>query len=116
MAVELLVRCYDGPGGRRAGDIISAKDVPCTWGAGEGPPTYTIVRVEGANIGQIRLYAARHVLKNPNADPTDPKAERLRSRFRCDLNTLPNFNALENKYTVTATELADNAIDRRTET
>lgn len=107
ISVECLVRKYDGPGGRMAGDIISVKQLPHKgWGREEGPPNYVIIKVTG---GDFKQYEGRHVL----TDEKDPNSPRVRSKYRYDLITLPNYSELSSSVEVQLIQATTNLIDRR---
>jgi len=90
MAIECLVRKYDGSGGRKSGDIISVKPVPNSgWGAGEGPPNYIRVLVNGIDIEDFRPYNVRHC---PTGHFIDGQEVTVRSKFRFNFAILPNYN------------------------
>ena len=88
MAVELLVRMFDGPGGRKKGDILSPKDVPHGgFGKGEGPPDYAVVRIEDRTAKDIQTYTRRHV---PILfDAKNDVLESYRNVFRLNIDALP---------------------------
>lgn len=88
MAVELLVRRFDGPGGRHRGDIVSAKTLPHRgWGKEEGPPNYAIIRIEDKAAKEIESYLKRHVpiLFDAEGNPT----KTYRNAFRINIDVLP---------------------------
>lgn len=107
---ELLVRKYDGPGGRKSGDIISVKELPHNgWGKGEGPPNYVIVRITDVDEKGIEQYIGRHV----PVKESEPHGAKVRSKYRFDLSTLPNYQG--NSVYVTKIQTTSNLIDRRAE-
>lgn len=111
-SVECLVRKYDGPGGRKAGDIVSIKPFPNKgWGKGEGPPNYVIIKVTNIGLGDFEQYKGRHVL----VDENKPDGERIRSKYRFDLTTLPNYSELSSSVAVELFQATTNLIDRRAE-
>lgn len=114
LSVECLVRKYDGPGGRRAGDIITVKRVPHKgWGREEGLPNYVIIKVIGlSSLADFRQYIGRHVL----IDENDTKKETVRSKYRFDLTTLPSYSELSSTVEVQLFQATVNLIDRRAET
>ncbi len=107
MAIECLTRKYDATGGRKSGDIVTVKLVPCVWGAGEGLPNYVIVGITNINKNQFAAYDRRHYEVSPGI--------LLRSLFRFDLPNLPGYTDLIDKVEVTKSVAFDNVIDRRTE-
>jgi hypothetical protein len=110
-SVEILVRTKDGPGGRRKGDIVCVKESPAKWGGKEGPPDYVIVKIPGIKAENFRRYHIRHG-KLRNTDP-DETAERVRSRYRFDLDNMPAAN--EGIITTGSIAAVSNLIDRRAE-
>lgn len=112
ISLECLVRKYDGPGGRRAGDIVSVKQLPNKgWGKGEGLPNYVIIKITDIGLGDFKQYKGRHVL----IDDKDPNSERVRSKYRFDLTTLPNYSEISPTVEVQMFQAAPNLIDRRAE-
>lgn len=112
ISVECLVRKYDGPGGRRAGDIVSVKQIPHKgWGREEGPPNYVIIKVTDIGLDSFRQYKGRHVL----VEDSKPDGERVRSKYRFDLTTLPNYSKLSATVEVQLFQVTANLIDRRVE-
>ena len=89
MAVEILVRLYDGNAGRRSGDFISVKQVPhAGWGLGEGLPNYSIINVDGIDLAYVENFAKRHV---PIAwDVDGSPTESVRSMYRLDIPAMKN--------------------------
>lgn len=112
MAVECLVRKYDGGGGRKSGDIVSVKEIPHKgWGRGEGPPNYVIVTVNDTDMRGFERYKGRH---HP-VDENNPHGKRVRSAYRFNLTTLPNFTELSSTVTASKTQVVANLIDRKAE-
>lgn len=86
MAVEFLIRLYDGSAGRTAGDIISAKQVPHNgWGKEEGLPNYAIIRITDKDLPAVNTYNQRHYFEIRNTN----EEWHARSRYRINLSTLP---------------------------
>lgn len=111
VAIELLVRTKDGPGGRAKGDIINMKVSPAKWGLDEGPPNYVIVKVEGITFDFKKQYHIRHgKLEESNLSVN---AERVRSRYRIDIDKLPKH--VDGVITATLGMAVTNAKDRRAE-
>ena len=105
MSIELLVRASDGPGGRRKGDIVSVKQVPHRgWGKDEDLPNYLIVRIVDVDKKGFKKYEGRHIQLNP----LDPNSPSKRSKYRLNLDILPNNYAVKrphltlNKRTITS--------------
>ena len=113
MPVECLVRQQDGPGGRKSGDIITVKEVPCTWGSGEGLPTYVIIEISNINKNQFAAYDQRHYDTGEVDGVGNPIS--IRSLYRFDLPNLPGYTGISQKVTVTKKQTEDNLIDRRLE-
>ena len=110
--VECLVRKYDSGGGRKSGDIVSVKEIPHKgWGREEGPPNYVIVTVSDTDMKGFEQYKGRHVL----VDKNKPDGEIVRSKYRFDLTTLPNFAELSGKAVVSKSQAIANVIDRKAE-
>lgn len=111
-SVECLVRKYDGPGGRKAGDIVSVKQLPHKgWGREEGPPNYIIVKVTNISLGAFNKYKGRHVL----VDEAKPDGKRVRSKYRFDLTALSGYSEISPKVEVNLSQIIANVVDRRTE-
>lgn len=107
--IELLVRRFDGSGGRAKGDIVSMKAVPHKgWGKGEGPPNYVIVRIEGVSVKDFSQYHVRH----GKLEESD-KPETVRSRFRFDLDSLSK--PVDGLIEIQKTTAISNVVDRRAE-
>lgn len=113
MAVECLVRKYDGPGGRKSGDIVTVKLVPCSWGGSEGLPDYIIIEISNINKNQFAAYERRHYDTGEVDEHGEPIT--LRSLYRFDLPNLPGYTDTAAKVTVTKAQTFNNVIDRRTE-
>lgn len=112
LSVECLVRKYDGPAGRRAGDIVSVKVIPHKgWGREEGPPNYVIIKVTDVGFDGLIQYKGRHVL----VDDKDPNSLTVRSKYRFDLTTLPSYSELSSSVEVQLFQASNNLIDRRKE-
>jgi len=61
MALEFLIRNADGKGNRKKGDIVAMKPYPNNgWGAKEGPPNYSIIRVTDKDYSDYKDYSKRH--------------------------------------------------------
>lgn len=109
-SIECLVRKYDGPSGRRAGDIVSVKQLPHKgWGKCEGPPDYVIVKIDGVSVKGFSQYHVRHGKLDEN--DISEKPERVRSRFRFNLDNLPT--AVSGRIAVSELAATTNLIDRR---
>lgn len=112
ISLECLVRKYDGPGGRKAGDIITVKQIPHKgWGKGEGLPNYVIIKVTDISLGDFWQYKGRHVL----IDDKDPNKGTVRSKYRFDLSTLSSYSELSPYIEVQPFQAAFNLVDRRKE-
>lgn len=110
ISIECLVRKYDGPGGRMAGDIVSVKQLPHKgWGREEGPPNYVIIKVTDIGLGDFKQYRGRHILVEENK----PDGERVRSKYRFDLTKLPNYSELSPTVEISPPQATANLIDRR---
>ena len=123
--IEILVRLVTTPAAdgtveaeRMAGSIILVKEMPCTWGAAEGPPNYGVLRVnkavyddfEDANRAWMRewLYSEgkdkdREVITIVKSTPTI-KAEKFSP---LDIFKLASSNQHES---VTANLIDDNVV------
>lgn len=88
MAIECLVRKYDGTDGRKSGDIITVKDTPCSWGAAEGPPNYIIVSVNGITKEEFAPYNVRNCGTGVFVDGEEVT---VRSKYRYLFSILPNY-------------------------
>lgn len=111
ISLECLVRKYDGPGGRMAGDIITVKRSPAKWGRGEGPPNYVIIKVKEIGLGDFQQFKGRHIL----IDDKDLNSKRVRSKYRFDLTMLPSYSELSPAVEVQLFQAVANLIDRRAE-
>jgi hypothetical protein len=111
VSLECLVRKYDGPGGRKAGDIVTVKRSPASWGKGEGLPNYVIIKVTGIGLGDFEQYKGRHVLVNES----EPQGERARSKYRFNLSTLPGYLETSQTVELNLFQTVSNLIDRREE-
>lgn len=86
MAIEIMVRTKDGPGGRQRGDIVSVRQLPFKgWGREETLPNYLIVRIDDVDKDGFKDYEGRHLRVNPK----DVKSASKRSKYRLNLDTLP---------------------------
>ena len=113
MAVECLVRQQDGTGGRKSGDIITVKEVPCTWGSSEGLPIYVIIEISNVNKNQFAAYDRRHY--DTGEVDGDGNPIYIRSLYRFDLPNLPGYTGISQKVTVTKKQTENNLIDIRLE-
>ena len=113
MPVECLVRQQDGPGGRRSGDIITVKLVPCTWGSSEGLPTYVIIAISNVNKNQFASYDQRHYDTGEVDAEGNPIS--IRTLYRFNLPFLPGYTGISQKVTVNKNQTTSNLIDRRLE-
>jgi hypothetical protein len=110
--IELLVRKYDGPGGRKAGDIVSVKGVPHKgWGRDEGLPNYVIITISDMDLEDFNQYKGRHV----PVEDDKPGGELVRSKYRFDLANLPNYQVSSSAVTISEVQTAANIVDRRAE-
>jgi len=94
MAIEVLIRLYDGTGGRTAGDIVAVKQTPHSgWGAGEGLPNYAIILLNRPTLSDFSQYHRRHY-----REIIDTEEWGARSRYRINIAALPTAirNALFN--------------------
>jgi len=92
MAIEVLVRLKDGPGGRERGDIVSVKPIPNKgWGRSEGPPNYRIVRLETADY---RIFARNYHKRHDSI--VDGNGRPISSR-RCRYKMDPDSHHLSQK-------------------
>ena len=108
--IEILVRMFDGPGGRAKGDIVSVKELPHKgWGKGEGPPNYVIVKVSGTTAKEFSQYHVRHGKLDENDISENP--ERVRSRFRFNLDSLSE--PVDGLIEIQKTAAVANVVDRR---
>lgn len=113
MAIECLVRKYDGPGGRKSGDIVSVKPSPASWNKGEGPPTYVIITVNDINMKEFESYNKRHVLTGIR-DAKDSDIM-VRSKYRFDLNGLLGYSKVVSSVTISKSQTTLNLINRKIE-
>jgi hypothetical protein len=84
MAIEVLIRLYDGTGGRHAGDIVSVKEAPCKWGACEGLPDYGIIVLDKPTRTEFAAYHVRHYQVEVAG-----VIRKARSKYRVDIAALP---------------------------
>lgn len=86
MAVELLIRNFDGPGGRMKGDIVDKRPSPFEWGKDEGLPNYGVICIEDKELEDLTMFQ-RHkpVLYNEKGETIIS----LRSTFGVNIDTLP---------------------------
>ena len=94
MAVELLVRKYDGPANRKSGDIVSVKELPHSgWGEGEGSPDYVIIRIKDKSLEEFKPYYKRHIEIEPG--------KFIRSKYRFPIDEIKdqqvNFSEISDK-------------------
>ena len=113
MPVECLVRQQDGPGGRKSSDIITVKEVPCTWGSSEGLPTYVIIAISNVNKNQFASYDQRHYDTGEVDAEGNPIS--IRTLYRFNLPFLPGYTGISQKVTVNKNQTTSNLIDRRLE-
>lgn len=86
MAVEILIRMIDGPGDRRAGNIIAIRPHPHQgWGAGERLPLYAVVRIVNVTFSAMEGYHRRH----DGYTDAEHIIWRRRSKYRIDIAALP---------------------------
>jgi len=86
MAIEVLIRLYDGTGTRHAGDIVAVKQTPhAGWGAGEGLPNYALIRLNRPTLTDFAAYHVRHY----RVPVTETAYDYARSKFRVNLAALP---------------------------
>lgn len=113
MAVECLVRKYDASGGRKAGDIVSVQPSPAKWGTDEGPPTYVIVTINGMTMKSFEPYKGHHV--KTGIFDAKGNEETVRTKYRFDLDTLPNYQLAASSVTISKAQTTANVIDRKAE-
>lgn len=110
MAIECLVRKYDGTAGRKSGDIVNAKQLPFPgWGSAEGPPNYLIVLVNGITIGDFAPYNVRHARTGHYIDGVEVT---VRSKCRFNFSILPNYTEKAIKVTVNINQCINSLINR----
>ncbi len=112
MPIEVLVRLHDGPGGRTAGDIVNVKDVPCSWGRGEGPPNYGIVSIADTTKEEFMPYFKRHLPEEDNGQ--GGMHPEVRSKYRLKVEDMGVF-AKAPKDLGGKALLATQAVERRVE-
>lgn len=111
---QIMVRMLDGPGGRQRGDIIAVESVPNKrWGIGrsraEDLPNYLIIEIVDTDKEGFKEYEGRHVKLNP----LDDKSPSKRSKYRINLDNLPQNYTKERPHLVlTKAEVTSNAILR----
>ena len=112
--IQIMVRMFEGPGGRQRGDIIAVEPVPNKrWGIGrsrdENLPNYLIIEINDTDKEGFKEYKGRHLHINPN----DIKSASKRSKYRVDLDNLPKKYAKERPHlTLNKTTVVSNAILR----
>lgn len=114
MAIECLVRKYNGRRGRMAGDIVSGHPSPVKWGRCEGPPKYVIITINDINPKEFNeRYKGRHI----DSGMLDRKAFpiKIRSKYRFNLPELDNYSDHISSLTITEKQMTDNIIDRKAE-
>ena len=85
MPVELLVRNFDGTGGRKKGDVVSKRPAGFNWGKGEGPPNYTIIKIDDKEVKDLPFIRHKVLL----FDDRGEAIETLRSPIGINLDALP---------------------------
>lgn len=109
MAIECLVRKYNGTGGRKSGDIISVKKSPASWGAAEGPPNYLIIIINGITIEEFTPYNVRHAGTGHYIDGVEIT---VRSKYRFNFAILPNYTETTVKVIVNTNQCINSLINR----
>ena len=102
--IQIMVRMFDGPAGRRMGDIVSVRQLPFNgWGKEETLPNYLIIEIDTDKEG-FKEYEGRHL----HINPLDHKSPSKRSKYMLNLDALPKDYAKKrphlilSKYTVTS--------------
>ena len=81
------MRTHDGPGGRKAGQIIDMRPGGFKWPRGMLNSTWhTILVIEGKTCEDLKEYKKRHVIVT---DPVTKKKYDVRSKYLIDMNAVP---------------------------
>ena len=89
MSIELLIHKGRNGGVRdwNLGDVVIAKQVPCTWGLEEVPPNFYIVTITGVNLDNatVQTLLEPHQME-PFVTPQGETVQRLRVRRRWSIS------------------------------